>query len=429
MTIDLDFDKHHLWHPYTSTNHPLPCYPVKSTHGVNIEFEDGTQVIDGMASWWSAIHGYNVPEINQAIIDQTQTMAHVMFGGLTHEPAIELGKKLVALTPEKLQKVFLADSGSIAVEVALKMAMQYWAGKGQASKTKMVTVNHGYHGDTFGAMSVCDPVNGMHSLFDNALADNLFLGAIPLGFDTPISDELAASFEQQIAQQADQLAAFIIEPIVQGAGGMRIYNPQWLRLIRQWCDKYNLLLIADEIATGFGRTGKMFACEHASITPDILCLGKAISGGYMTLAATLATDEVAEGVCASEAGVFMHGPTFMGNPLACATANASLSLLIDSDWQSRINSIESQLIYALTPLKALDCVEDIRIIGAIGVMVMKDPVDVALTQNYFIERGVWVRPFGKLVYIMPAYVMSKDDLSTITDSMIGFANATETAKF
>ncbi|MFQ3232285.1 adenosylmethionine--8-amino-7-oxononanoate transaminase [Reinekea sp.] len=425
MTIDLDFDKKHLWHPYTSTTHPLPCYPVKSTQGVRIEFEDGTQVIDGMASWWSAIHGYNVPEINQAIIEQTQTMAHVMFGGLTHEPAIELGKKLVALTPEKLQKVFLADSGSIAVEVALKMAMQYWAGKDQTSKTKMVTVNHGYHGDTFGAMSVCDPVNGMHSLFENALADNLFLGAIPLGFDTPIDVELAANFEQQIAQHADQLAAFIIEPIIQGAGGMRIYNPQWLKLIRQWCDKYNLLLIADEIATGFGRTGKMFACEHANINPDILCLGKAISGGYMTLAATLATDDVAEGVCASEAGVFMHGPTFMGNPLACATANASLSLLIESDWQKRINSIESQLLKALTPLKRLTCVEDIRVMGAIGVMVMNNPVDVALTQNFFIERGVWIRPFGKLIYIMPAYVMSQTDLSTITDSMIAFANATE----
>ncbi|MDN3649934.1 adenosylmethionine--8-amino-7-oxononanoate transaminase [Reinekea marina] len=429
MTIDLNFDKNHLWHPYTSTTHPLPCYPVKSTQGVRIEFEDGTQVIDGMASWWSAIHGYNVPEINQAIIEQTQTMAHVMFGGLTHEPAVDLGKKLVDITPDALQKVFLADSGSIAVEVALKMAMQYWAGKNKPNKSKIVTVNNGYHGDTFGAMSVCDPVNGMHTLFESALASNLFLGEIPLGFDTPVDTVLAQQFEKQIAQQADELAAFIIEPIVQGAGGMRIYNPQWLALIRQWCDKYGLLLIADEIATGFGRTGKMFACEHANITPDILCLGKAISGGYMTLAATLATDDVAEGVCASEAGVFMHGPTFMGNPLACATANASLCLLIESDWQSRVRNIENQLTQALSPLRALNCVEDIRTLGAIGVMVMKEPVDTASTQNYFIERGVWVRPFGKIVYIMPAYVIREVDLTTITDAMIGFANATETTKF
>jgi adenosylmethionine-8-amino-7-oxononanoate aminotransferase len=374
-----------------------------------------------MASWWAAIHGYNVPEINQAIIDQTQTMAHIMFGGLTHQPAVELGKKLIDLTPEKLQKVFLADSGSISVEVALKMAMQYWAGKGKPQKSKMVTVNNGYHGDTFGAMSVCDPVNGMHSLFENALADTLFLGEIPLGFDTPVDPTLLKQFEQNIAQHADQLAAFIIEPIVQGAGGMRIYNPQWLKQIRLWCDKYDLLFIADEIATGFGRTGKMFACEHADVTPDILCLGKAISGGYMTLAATLTTDEVAEGVCNSEAGVFMHGPTFMGNPLACAAANASLSLLTSSNWQSNIEDIEQQLNTALQPLKLLPSIEDIRVIGAIGVMVMKNSVDVASTQHYFIERGVWVRPYGKLIYIMPAYVMSDSNLATITDAMTSFA--------
>ena len=423
MTIDLDFDRDHLWHPYTSTSAPLPCYPVESAHGVRLKFENGDTVIDAMASWWSAVHGYNVPELNDALINQTGKMAHVMFGGLTHEPAIELGKLLVAMTPEPLQKVFLADSGSIAVEVALKMAIQYWSGRDKPTKTRMVTVNRGYHGDTFGAMSVCDPTNGMHSLFESVLPESLFLGDLPQGYSQPLDPELMQHFEQQIKEHADTLAAFIIEPVVQGAGGMRIYNPQWLVQIRAWCERYNILLIFDEIATGFGRTGKLFALEHAQVVPDILCLGKALSGGYMTLAATLATDEVAAGVSASPAGVFMNGPTFMANPLACAVAGAALRLLEQKDWAVQVGAIETQLQQALLPLAALASVAEVRVLGAIGVMEMVEQVDVAQAQALFIDRGVWLRPFGKLIYIMPAYVMTPADLQTVVDAMAAFARS------
>ena len=423
MTIDLDFDRDHLWHPYTSTSAPLPCYPVESAHGVRLKFENGDTVIDAMASWWSAVHGYNVPELNDALINQTGKMAHVMFGGLTHEPAIELGKLLVAMTPEPLQKVFLADSGSIAVEVALKMAIQYWSGRDKPTKTRMVTVNRGYHGDTFGAMSVCDPTNGMHSLFESVLPESLFLGDLPQGYSQPLDPELMQHFEQQIKEHADTLAAFIIEPVVQGAGGMRIYNPQWLVQIRVWCERYNILLIFDEIATGFGRTGKLFALEHAQVVPDILCFGKALSGGYMTLAATLATDEVAAGVSASPAGVFMHGPTFMANPLACAVAGAALRLLEQKDWAVQVGAIETQLQQALLPLAALASVAEVRVLGAIGVMEMVEQVDVAQAQALFIDRGVWLRPFGKLIYIMPAYVMTPADLQTVVDAMAAFARS------
>ncbi len=422
MSTDLEFDRNHLWHPYTSTTDPLPCYPVDHADGVFLTFEDGTKVIDGMASWWSAIHGYNVPQLNKAIVDQSQKMAHVMFGGLTHQPAVELGKKLIHLTPEPLQKVFLADSGSVAVEVALKMAIQYWAGKQQPNKTRMVTVNRGYHGDTFGAMSVCDPVNGMHNLFEAVMPKSLFLGEIPQGYDTEPDPELLAQFEAEIARHQDELAAFIIEPVVQGAGGMRIYNPIWLKHIRRWCDTYNILLILDEIATGFGRTGKLFALEHAEIVPDILCLGKALSGGYLTLAATLATDDVAAHVCASEAGVFMHGPTFMGNPLACAVANASIELLLTNDWQEDVRRIEAFLSEAMLPLIGNDAVHDVRILGAIGVMEMNCAVDVQSTQSFFIERGVWVRPYGKLIYVMPPYITDNDTLRTIIQAMSAFAD-------
>ncbi|MEJ2044471.1 MAG: adenosylmethionine--8-amino-7-oxononanoate transaminase [Reinekea sp.] len=421
MTIDLDFDKNHLWHPYTSTSKPDTCYPVTSANGVRLQFEDGTEVIDAMASWWAAIHGYNHPQLNAALMEQTGKMAHVMFGGLTHEPAIELGRKLVELTPTPLNKVFLADSGSISVEVALKMAIQYWAGRGQPEKNRMVTVNNGYHGDSFGAMSVCDPVNGMHSLFESVLPKSLFLGEIPQGFEAPVDTEKLADFERQIAEHQDSLAAFIIEPVVQGAGGMRIYNPQWLKEIKRLCDQYNLLLIFDEIATGFGRTGKLFALEHADVCPDILCLGKAISAGYMTLAATLATDEVATGVCASAAGVFMHGPTFMGNPLACAVANKSIELLIHQNWQDSVKNIETHFVKAVARLNRLPAVNNARCIGAIGVMEMQEKVDTQQTQRFFIEHGVWVRPFGRLIYTMPAYAMSADDLATITDTMTAFA--------
>lgn len=424
MSIDLEFDKNHLWHPYTSTAKPLPCYPVERADGVVFTLEDGTRLIDGMSSWWAAIHGYNVPELNKAIIEQTQKMAHVMFGGITHEPAVELGKRLVSLTPEALQKVFLADSGSIAVEVALKMAIQYHNGRGYPKKTRMVTVNNGYHGDTFGAMSVCDPVNGMHSLFESALQKVLFLGQIPTGYDTPLDPELLAHFETTLAAHQHELAAFIIEPVVQGAGGMRIYNPAWLNQIRRLCDQFNILLIFDEIATGFGRTGRLFGLEHAQAVPDILCLGKAISGGYMTLAATLATDEVADGVCSSAAGVFMHGPTFMGNPLACSVACASLDLLMKQDWALNVRRLEQQLIEELMPLKSLNSVDDVRVLGAIGVVQMKDPVDSASAQAHFVAQGVWVRPFGQLVYIMPAFVMRPTELTQLTTAIHSFAELT-----
>lgn len=421
MTIDIAFDANHLWHPYTSTINPLPCQGVRSAHGVYLTLDDGREVIDAMASWWSVIHGHNVPELNDALISQAQTMSHVMFGGITHEPAVELGKKLVAMTPEPLQKVFLADSGSVSVEVALKMAIQYWSGRKKPGKTRMVTVNHGYHGDTFGAMSVCDPVNGMHSLFEKVLPQSLFLGALPTGYETPIDEDLAAQMEQQIAEHQDELAAFIIEPVIQGAGGMRIYNPQWLKRIQQWCEQYDLLLIFDEIATGFGRTGKLFALEHAGVVPDILCLGKALSAGYMTLAATLATDQVATGVCESDAGVFMHGPTFMGNPLACAVAGRSIELLESGHWAERVSAIETQLTRQLLPLKDLPAVADTRVLGAIGVMEMKEAVDVADTQAFFIDRGIWVRPFGKLIYIMPPYVCTSEELTQLTSTMAEFA--------
>jgi len=421
MSVDLDFDTNHLWHPYTSTTNPVSCYPVVSANGVRLKFEDGREIIDGMASWWSAIHGYNVPELNAAIYEQSSKMAHVMFGGLTHEPAIELGRHLIDMTPAPLQKVFIADSGSIAVEVALKMAIQYWAGRNKPEKTRMVTVNNGYHGDSFGAMSVCDPVNGMHSLFESVMPQSLFLGGIPQGFNTEPDESLLQKFEQQIAANADSLAAFIIEPVVQGAGGMRIYNPVWLEHIRQWCDKYNLLLIFDEIATGFGRTGKLFALEHANVIPDILCLGKAIAGGYLSLAATLATDDVAEGVCASEAGVFMHGPTFMGNPLACAVANASINLLKNNNWQSQVSAIEKQLIETLIPLTELTAVADVRVLGAIGVMEMKEPINMEEAQTLFTDSGVWMRPYGKLLYIMPSYVMTSEELSIVVEVMKKYA--------
>ncbi len=414
----LERERQQVWHPYAPMVDPPPVYPVREAHGVRLTLEDGRELIDGMASWWCAIHGYNHPRLNEAVTGQLGRMAHVMFGGLTHRPAADLADRLVELTPEPLDKVFFCDSGSVSVEVALKMAVQYWQARGHTKRHRILTVRNGYHGDTAGAMSVCDPVNGMHHLFSAVLPERLFAPAPDCPTDDDFNDSCIQGVRDQLAAYAGEVAAVIIEPLVQGAGGMRFHCPRYLQRLRQLCDEHGVLLIFDEIATGFGRTGHLFACQGAGVTPDILCLGKALTGGYMTLAATLTTREVSDTLSSGDPGAFMHGPTFMANPLACAVANASIDELINSPWQANIARIENGLRRGLAPARELSNVTDVRCFGAIGVIEMTEAAAMHWMQPALVRRGVWVRPFGRLVYVMPPFVMTDGDLASLTSAMV-----------
>ncbi|MEZ5573360.1 MAG: adenosylmethionine--8-amino-7-oxononanoate transaminase [Halioglobus sp.] len=411
-------DSEAIWHPYAPATGAAEVYPVIGARGVRLELADGRQLIDGMASWWCAIHGYNHPVLNRAVESQLRDMSHVMFGGLTHPPAVKLAQLLVELTPADLTRVFFSDSGSVAVEVAMKMAIQYWYSVNQPAKQKFVALRSGYHGDTFGAMSLCDPVTGMHHLFGNALSRQFFAPAPNCPFAGPCPESELAEMSSILSEHAQEIAAVVVEPIVQGAGGMRFYSPHYLVQLRVLCDQHNVLLIFDEIATGFGRTGKLFALQHAGVVPDILCLGKALTGGYMTLAATLCTERISTGISDGEAGAFMHGPTFMANPLACATAIASIRLLRSQPWQRIVQRLHGELAAGLAPARELENVADVRTLGAIGVVEMREPVELRKVQPLFVERGVWVRPFGKLVYTMPPFVMGTEDVATLTAAMV-----------
>ncbi|KAF3977695.1 MAG: adenosylmethionine--8-amino-7-oxononanoate transaminase [Methylococcales symbiont of Iophon sp. n. MRB-2018] len=407
-------DRQYVWHPYSAIDSDQPIYPVESADGVHIKLLDGGILIDGMSSWWSAIHGYNHPQINQAITEQLQKMAHIMFGGLTHQPAVDLATYLVDITPKSLQTVFFVDSGSVSVEVAMKMAIQYWYAKKLPIKNKFLTIRQGYHGDTFAAMSVSDPVNGMHSLFANTLCPQFFADSPTCRFDQACSESDIAPLALQLKNHHRQIAAIILEPIVQGAGGMNFYSPEYLKRVKILCKQYDVLLILDEIATGFGRTGKLFACEHAGIEPDILCLGKALTGGYMTLAATLSTKHIAETISNGEPGLFMHGPTFMANPLACSVALASLKILLNSPWQQQIKQIETHLKTGLAPCKQFPQVKDVRVLGAIGVVELHHEINLQTLQAQFVDAGVWIRPFNRLIYLMPPYIIEQRELKILT---------------